>query len=196
MPSYANNVSRMNFGIIGGQIFTPDSIGVEYSFDNAAFSAGFGISPVIGFNNGLLSAIQYQSSKVTDIKHLSSLANEFDTKADEDGTSDKNGNNSANDDDDSDITTNDSNDKSYNGTNNCGIDSGKSEEDAIKNVDSLDPVDKSLLNKTSNKLKGILLREGQSKVTKKKNVQLPSKRNFLNPTLRHLHLDDVFDGKG
>lgn len=196
MPSYANNVSRMNFGIIGGQIFTPGSIGVEYSFDNAAFSAGFGISPVIGFNNGLLSAIQYQSSKVTDIKHLSSLANEFDTKADDDGTSDKNGNNSANDDDDSDITTNDSNDKSYNGTNNCGIDSGKSEEDAIKNVDSLDPVDKSLLNKTSNKLKGILLREGQSKVTKKKNVQLPSKRNFLNPTLRHLHLDDVFDGKG
>ena len=196
MPSYANNVSRMNFGIIGGQIFTPGSIGVEYSFDNASLSAGFGISPVIGFNNGLLSAIQYQSSKVTDVKHLSSLANELDTKFDDDGNSNNeaDGNNGFDNDNDRNIITDDSNDKSYNDSNNCGNNNGKSEECAIKNVNSLDPVDKSLLNKTTNKLKGILLKEGQSKVTKK-NVQLPSRRNFLNPALRHLHLDDVFDGK-
>ncbi|GAV30504.1 hypothetical protein PMKS-004018 [Pichia membranifaciens] len=196
MPSYANNVSRMNFGIIGGQIFTPGSIGVEYSFDNASLSAGFGISPVIGFNNGLMSAIQYQSSKVTDIKHLSSLANELDTKFADDGNSNNeaDGSNSFDNDKNNNIITDDSNDKSCNDSNNCGNNNGKSEEGAIKNLNSLDPADKPLLNKTTNKLKGILLKEGQSKVTKK-NVQLPSRRNFLNPALRHLHLDDVFDGK-
>lgn len=62
MPSY-NSGNKLNFGIIGGQIFTPGSIGMEYSFDASALNSGMGISPVIGFNNGLLSAIQYQPSK-------------------------------------------------------------------------------------------------------------------------------------
>ena len=53
-----NNVSRVNFGIMNGQLFTPGAFGI-----NPALSAGVGISPVIGFNNGMLSAIQYQPKR-------------------------------------------------------------------------------------------------------------------------------------
>lgn len=60
MPSAMSN----NFGrvIVGGQLFTPGNLGMEYNVDNYALGSGVGISPVIGFNNGMLSAIQYQSA--------------------------------------------------------------------------------------------------------------------------------------
>lgn len=51
--------SGIPFGIVNGQLFTPGA-GVDYNYENPALSAGIGISPVIGFNNGMLSAIQYQ----------------------------------------------------------------------------------------------------------------------------------------
>lgn len=66
IPSLSGSVSRFNFGILGGQMFTPGTFGMEYNFENPTLSAGIGISPVIGFNNGLLSAIQYQPSKSTE----------------------------------------------------------------------------------------------------------------------------------
>lgn len=62
LPSFSNTPNRMNFGIVGGQLFTPVGVGMECNFDNAGISTGMGISPVIGFNNGMLSAIQYQSN--------------------------------------------------------------------------------------------------------------------------------------
>jgi hypothetical protein len=58
MPSDTiNRLTHINFGIADGQLFTPNSLGIEYNVD---MNAGVGFSPVIGFNNGLLSAIQYQ----------------------------------------------------------------------------------------------------------------------------------------
>lgn len=198
MPSYSNNVNRMNLGIIGGQIFTPGSIGVEYSFENAALSAGIGISPVIGFNNGLLSAIQYQAPKVSEVKELSSsLANEIEKKSDYGDDS------KAESAEGGIVIENDHEENELNG-NNSGIDSHeiisddpsnpKIDNDNVVNGDDIDP-GTSLLHKGPNKMKGILLKEKQSKVTKKKNVKLTTRTKFLNPTLRHLHLDDVFDGK-
>lgn len=62
MPSFSNSSSKLNFGLVNGQLFTPGSVGIDYNLDNTALSAGVGISPVIGFNNGLFSAIQYSTS--------------------------------------------------------------------------------------------------------------------------------------
>lgn len=60
MPPLVNN-GLLNFGIVGGQLITPGAVNGEYSMENPVMSAGVGLSPVIGFNNGLLSAIQYQT---------------------------------------------------------------------------------------------------------------------------------------
>lgn len=82
-----NNVSRVNLGMMNGQLFTPGAFEI-----NPALSAGVGLSPVIGFNNGMLSAIQYQSKHPSfDRAGVSDYGDdadgeEGDTNADDTGT--------------------------------------------------------------------------------------------------------------
>lgn len=153
MPSY-NTANGLNFRIIGGQIFTPGNPDMEYSFDNYALSAGVGISPVIGFNNGLLSAIQYQPTK--QLHHQNEKDNveidreDFDTQIDEE--------------DEDNIETNE-----------------LEKEKTLKSQHSRTP-------------KGILLNNKQGKVTKMKTSTMRRKTSFLNPTLRHLEIDDAVEG--
>lgn len=177
MPSYAGNSNRLNFGIVGGQFFTPSSIGMEYSFDNAALSAGVGISPVIGFNNGMLSAIQYQQPKSFDMKHgLSSQVGET-----TDGNDGEDGDQEGDDDDDDEEDDCDE------------LDSENVEQNVETSTYDEKNKNNMLTDGSSKKLKGILLKDKNSKVTKRKNVKMRSKMKFLNPTLQHLQLDDVFD---
>lgn len=85
MPSLPNSSNKLNFGLVNGQLFTPGTIGIDYNLDNAALSAGVGISPVIGFNNGLVSAIQYSASN----RHYSSNFDDASEKLDDKNTEKK-----------------------------------------------------------------------------------------------------------
>ncbi|OUT20780.1 hypothetical protein CAS74_004448 [Pichia kudriavzevii] len=55
--------NKMSFGSFGGQLFTPGTLGVEFNMENQLLGTDIGISPVIGFNSGMLSAIQYHPKK-------------------------------------------------------------------------------------------------------------------------------------